>query len=318
MYLFTLIVRRVLTGVLVLFFASALTFLATQALPGDAAVAILGRDATPAALAALRHQLHLDESLLSQFGNWLQSLLHLDLGRSISNGLLVTGYVGERLGNTIVLLLGAILIGMPICFAIGVLSAYRRGSSLDHGTSSVTLIISSLPEFVTATVLILAFSTGWLHWLPPTSSIPPGESPLSYSSQLVLPVVTLILVVASYMIRMVRASVIDVLETDYVLYARLSGVREGTVVLRHVLPNVLATSMQVLALIAGYLLGGSVIVEYVFNYPGLGTALVDAGHQRDLPVLQAICLVIAAMYVFVNLLADIAGYITNPRIRRSA
>lgn len=304
--------RRLWTAFVVLFLVSLGVFLATQVLPGDAAQAILGRDATPERLEALRERLQLTGNPVIQYWNWLGSVVRLDFGLSLSNGAPVADLLAPRVLNSLILMACSALIGIPLSLLIGLLAAYWRDGVLDHAVTLVTLVVSALPEFVIATSLILLFATGVWNVLPATSTSTPV---LSYPAQLVLPALTLAIAIAPYIIRMTRATMIEVLDSDYVQHARLSGVSERAIVLRHGLINVVGAVAQVTALQLAYLAGGVVVVEFVFGFPGIGTALVDAVSNRDLPVIQAICLFIATFYIVVNLLADSLTALANPRVR---
>lgn len=306
------ILIRILTALLVLWLVSLLIFTATQVLPGDAAQAILGRDATPERLAALRRQLNLEQGLVQQYLGWLGGMLSLDPGNSLANGRPVVEMIGPRIFNSMVLVVLAACVAIPLSLLVGTVAAVRRDGVFDAGSSLATLVIAALPEFVLAMSLTLLLSTGLLNLLPATSVQTPI---LSAPSQLVLPVTTLALTISPYMIRMARASIIEVLNSDFIQHARLSGVSEQRVVLRYGIPNILAELVQVVALQLAYLAGGVVVVEYVFAFPGLGTALVDAVSSRDLPVIQAICLFIATFYIVVNLVADGVSALVNPRAR---
>jgi peptide/nickel transport system permease protein len=308
------IVRRLLLAVLVLFLVSILVFAATQAL-GNPARAILGRNATPASLAALSRELHLGQPFLTQYWDWLKGLLHGDLGTSLAAQQPVTKVISARLVNSAVLVLLAAVFSIPISVAIGAWAALRREKIFDTGSSLLLLVLAALPEFVVAVVLVILFSTTVFHWLPAISPIPPGSRPWDHGKALILPTVTLILVVAPYVARVMRASMIEVLESDYVEMARLKGLPERTVLIRHALPNALGPVFQVIAINLAYLAGGIVVVEYVFNYTGIGSALQDSVINHDVPLVQAIAMIIATVYVVLNLLADIATILVTPRLR---
>jgi peptide/nickel transport system permease protein len=310
------IVRRVLLGLLVLFLVSLLVFAATQAL-GDPARAILGRNATPASLAALRKQLNLDQSVVGQYLSWASGLLHGDLGNSLAAQQPVTQVLGARLLNSTVLVLLSAVISIPLSIAMGSWAALRREKVFDTVTSNGMLVLAALPEFVTAVLLVILFSTTVLHVLPAISPIPPGTKPWQFPDELVLPTLTLVIAVSPYVARIMRASMIEVLESDYVEMARLKGLSERTVLLRHALPNAIGPVFQVIAINLAYLAGGVVVVEYVFNYSGIGSALQDAVINHDLPVVQALAMLIAAVYVGLNLLADVATILVTPRLRTS-
>jgi peptide/nickel transport system permease protein len=310
------IVRRLLLGLLVLFLVSLLVFAATQAL-GDPARAILGRNATPASLAALRKQLNLNQSVVGQYLSWAGGLLHGDLGISLAAQQPVSQVLGARLLNSTVLVLLSAVISIPLSIALGSWAALRREKAFDTITSNGMLVLAALPEFVTAVLLVILFSTTVLHVLPAISPIPPGTKPWQFPDELVLPTLTLVIAVSPYVARIMRASMIEVLESDYVEMARLKGLSERTVLLRHALPNAIGPVFQVIAINLAYLAGGVVVVEYVFNYSGIGSALQDAVINHDLPVVQALAMLIAAVYVVLNLLADVATILVTPRLRTS-
>jgi peptide/nickel transport system permease protein len=311
------IVRRSLLGLLTLFLVSVVVFAATQALPGDAARAILGRTATPDSLAALREQLHLNEPVATQYWHWLSGLLHGDLGSSLAANEAVTTLLRNRLENSAVLVLLSALISTPLAILLGAVTARRRDSPLDHGASVVMLVLAALPEFVVGIALVVLLGTTVFTVLPAVSLIPPDSSPWSHLNDLVLPTLTLVLVVVPYTARIMRASMVEVLESDYVEMARLKGMPERKVVWRHAVPNAIAPTIQVTALNLAYLAGGIVVVEVVFGYAGIGSALVDAVHNRDVPVVQALAMLIAAVYIVLNVLADVASILVSPRLRTS-
>ncbi|HET6945717.1 MAG TPA: ABC transporter permease [Gaiellaceae bacterium] len=311
------ILRRTLLGLLTLFLVSVVVFAATQALPGDAARAILGRTATPDSLAALREQLHLNEPVLQQYAHWLSGLLHGDLGRSLAANEAVTQLLRNRFENSAVLVLLAALISTPLAVFLGAVTARRRDSRFDHGVSVVMLALAALPEFVVGIALVVLLGTTVFTVLPAVSLIPPDSSPWSHLNDLVLPTLTLVIAVSPYTARIMRASMVEVLESDYVEMARLKGMPESKVVWRHAVPNAIAPTIQVTALNLAYLAGGIVVVEVVFGYAGIGSALVDAVHNRDVPVVQALAMLIAAVYIVLNVLADVASILVSPRLRTS-
>ncbi len=308
------IIRRLMLGVLVLVLVSILVFAATQAL-GDPARAILGRDATPASLAALRAELNLDQSVLGQYFSWAGGLLQGDLGNSLAAQQPVTELLGSRLVNSSVLVLCAAVISIPLSIAIGSWAALRREKAFDTVSSSVMLVLAALPEFVVAVLLVMLFATTVLQVLPAISPVSPGQRPWQVPEVLVLPTATLVLAVAPYVARIMRASMVEVLESDYVEMARLKGLPERTVLIRHALPNAIGPVFQVIAINLAYLAGGVVVIEYVFNYSGIGSALQDAVVNQDLPVVQALAMLIAGVYVVLNLLADVATILVTPRLR---
>jgi peptide/nickel transport system permease protein len=311
------IVRRTLLGFLTLFLVSVIVFAATQVLPGDPARAILGRNATPESLATLRQQLNLDRSVVGQYADWLRGLVTGDLGQSLAAGEPVTTLIGKRVENSAVLMVLAALISVPLSILIGSVAARRRDRPFDHVTSIVLLAFAALPEFVVAIGLVVLFGTTVWQVLPAVSLIPPEDPAWSHPKELVLPVTALVLAVTPYIARIMRASMVDVLESEYVEMARLKGMPERQVLWRHALPNGVAPAIQVIALNLAYLAGGIVVIEFVFGYPGIGGAFVDAVANRDLPVVQALAILIAAVYVFLNLCADIATILVSPRLRTS-
>jgi peptide/nickel transport system permease protein len=309
------IVRRLLLGAFVLLLVSVVIFVATQALPGDTARAILGRTATPASLAALREQLHLNRPLVVQYLLWAGGLLHGDAGNSMAAQEPVTKLIADRIVNSGFLVLCSGLISIPLSILIGSYSALKRDKAFDVAASLTTLVFAALPEFVVGVTLVVLFATTVLHVLPAVSLIPPGGRPWEQPVAMILPTLTLVLAVTPYVARIMRASMIEVLESDYVEMARLKGLSEWIVIQRHALPNALGPTFQVIALNLAYLAGGVIVVEYVFNYAGIGGALRDAVSNRDLPVIQAVALLIAGLYVLLNLLADIATILVTPRLR---
>ena len=225
--------------------------------------------------------------------------------------------LGERLVYTLFLMFIAGLISVPIGIALGAISARKRDSAFDQTTSVATLGLAALPEFVVGITLAVIFSTTVFHILPSVIVTEPGSRPWEYPKELVLPVITLIIAVVPYTARIMRASTVEILESDFVEMARLKGLAERRVLWRHAVPNALAPTFQVTALNLAYLAGGIVVVEAVFNYPGIGLLLVESVRARDMPTVQAIALLIAALYVILNLLADVATILVSPRLRTS-
>lgn len=311
------IVRRLLLGIVTVFVASVIIFAATQALPGDAARSILGRGATPDSLENLREQLGLNKPVLQQYLDWIGGVLTGDLGTSLATSTPVTEVLGERIVYSAFLMLIAALISVPLGIVIGAVSARRRDGPFDHAMSMTTLGLAALPEFVVGISLAVLFSTTVFQWLPSVIVTSPGTRPWQYLEELILPTATLVIAVVPYTARIMRASMVEILESDYVEMARLKGLSERLVLWRHAVPNGLAPTFQVTALNLAYLAGGIVVVETVFNYPGIGLGLVEAVHARDMPVVQALALMIAGLYVVLNLLADLATILVSPRLRTS-
>jgi len=311
----SVVVVRCALGLGTLVAVSIVIFLATQALPGNAAYAVLGHGATPQRLRAIEDQLHLNRSLVSQYGSWIGGVLHGNFGKSLASGQSVGSLIGPRLENSAVLVLGAGIVGTLLAGGLGLIAAARRDRVFDHVASVVALTITALPEFVVAIALVIVFAVNLLHILPAVSAIPPGTSPLDDLSALWLPIATLSLVIAPYIFRMMRGAMIEALESDYVEMAELKGLSRRRVLLMHALPNSLPPVIQVIGLNLLYLAGGIVIVEYVFNYPGIGAALVDAVSNRDIPTIQFLVLILAAFYVFVNITTDVIALMASPRRR---
>jgi peptide/nickel transport system permease protein len=309
------LVRRVLLGLLTLLLVSIVVFAATQALPGNAARAILGRTATPARLAALTAQLHLNEPVVSQYLHWLGGVVHGDFGTSAATQQPVTQLLGDRLKNSAFLVLVSALLALPISIFLGVLMAVRRDHPTDHVLSTATLALAALPEFVIGIGLALLFATNVFHFLPAVSLIPPGEHAWNVPKTIVLPTATLVLAVTPYISRIMRGSMVEVMESEYVTMARLKGLPNRVVIWRHAVPNAIVPAIQVSALQLAYMAGGVVVVETVFSFPGIGAELVDAVGNRDVPVVQALTLIIAAVYVIVNLAADVITILVTPRLR---
>ncbi|MYW96383.1 ABC transporter permease [Amycolatopsis rubida] len=313
-----LILKRLLVSLVVLWLVTLLVFVATLLLPGDPARAILGQQATPERIAALQHQLHLDEPVWQRYLSWLGGLFTGDLGTSTSTQGPVTTLLADRVSASLVLLVLAAVIATPLGLAFGTWTAMRRGRAGDQVVSGVSLVIAALPEFVIGVALIVLFATTVFRVLPSVTLTPPGEAVWAQPSQLVLPVLTLVLVVTPYITRMMRATMGEVLDSGYVEMARLKGMRERTVLLRHALPHAVGPVAQVVAIQLAWLAGGVVVVEFLFRYPGIGQALIDAVGKRDVAVVQAVTLLIAAVYIVVNLLADVIGILADPQLRTEA
>ena len=310
-----LIWRRLALGLCTLFLVTVLVFLATEVLPGDAARAVLGRGATEKSLAALREQLHLNAPVPVRYGRWLIDLSTGSLGVSLVNGQRVSTLIAPWVVNSAVLVGLAGAIGIPLSIAAGTMAALKRGRRLDGIMSVVTLVVAGLPEFVVGIGLILVFATVVLRWLPPVSMVAPGASVLSQPKILVLPVVTLVLVIFPYVFRMTRVTMIDVLDSEFMEMAALKGLSRGRMVMVHALPNAVSPTIQVVALTFAYLAGGTVMVEYLFGYAGLGQGLMQAIEARDIPIIQAIVLLLATVCVLLNVGADVASILVTPRLR---
>jgi peptide/nickel transport system permease protein len=310
-----LIRRRLAIGVLTLFLVSVVVFVATEVLPGNAASALLGRNATPARMHALEITLHLNRGIFDQYWIWISGLVTGKLGQSLVNTLPVWGLVKPMLINSAVLVLAVGAVGALAGVGLGALAALRKDSWFDNVVSVVVLAVTSLPEFVVAIALVILLATVVWHVLPAVSMLAPGTYAWNQPELLVLPAATLVIVIVPYILRMMRAAMVEVLESDYVEMARLKGVPEWRVVLVHALPNAIAPAIQVIGLNFLYLAGGIVIVEDVFNYPGIGQGLETAVTDRDIPTIQFIVVVLAAFYVVMNILTDVIALLATPRRR---
>ena len=314
------LIRRVGAGLATLLVASLLIFLATNALPGDVAEAVLGRNATPALVTQLRSRLHLDRPLLSRYGTWLEGAVTGDFGDSaveLAQGAThapVTGLIKAPLRNSLILAVIATVLLIPLSLLAGTAAAVRASRPTDYVVSYVALILGALPEFVLGTFLILILFSE-LNLLPPVASVPPGTSPLAHPDSLVLPVLTLLGVSLSFSARQVRAGVIEALRQDYVKMARLAGLRERRVLWRYALRNALAPTIQTFAQSIQYLFGGIIVVETLFDYPGIGQLLVQAVSLRDVTEVQAITLILAAVYIAINVIADLIVVFLVPKLR---
>jgi peptide/nickel transport system permease protein len=308
------VLRRLAFVALTVLLSSMLVFAATHVLPGDVATMVLGREASEQAKENLRKELGLDKPLLEQYGAWLSDLVQGDWGTSISTGQDVRSVTLERLRNSAMLAFVAFLMYVPLGIFLGVVAAWRRNSAADHVLSAGSLAFIGLPEFVSAVVLIAIFSR-WLGWLPASSSIPPGTSFVDALPSLILPAMTVSLASLAYVLRMTRAGTVEVLQTDYVRTARLKGLPVLTVAFRHVLRNSLLPTITVIAAGIGWLIGGLIVTESVFGYPGLGRLVLFAVQRRDIPLIQATTMIIVVVFALANLVADIVYAFLNPRIR---
>jgi peptide/nickel transport system permease protein len=313
-----LILRRLALGVLTLFLISLVVFAAVLALPGDAATAILGREATPERVAALRDQLNLNDSVVTQYLDWIGGVVTGSFGESAATQQPVSELLSDRVANTGFLVFVAAVIAIPLSIGIGVWTAMRRDRSVDHVVSTSTLVLAALPEFVIGIGLILLFATSVFTWFPAVSLLAPDQRAWTEPSVVVLPAATLVLAVTPYISRIMRGSMIEVLESEYVTMARLKGLSERTVIWRHAVPNAIVPAIQVTALQLAWMAGGVVVVEFVFSYPGIGALFIDAVDNRDMPVVQTITLLAAAIYVVLNLLADLLTIAVTPRLRTEA
>ena len=311
-----LLVQRVALGVVTLGVVSVVIFAATQVLPGNAAIAILGHSATPPAVHALEQQLHLNRSVLVQYGSWISGILGGHPGTSLVNGMPVWSIVGPAAANSATLVGLSGVIGSVVGVTLGAVVALRKDSLLDHTSSVLALAVTALPEFVVAIAMIIMFATVVWDVLPAVSMVPPGAQAWAEPRELILPVATLVVVIVPYIFRMTRAATVEALASDYAEMARLKGLPTWRVLAVHALPNAIAPVVQVIGLSFLYLAGGIVVVEFVFAFPGIGSSLVSAVNNRDVPTIQMIVLVLAGFYVFVNIVTDVVALLATPRRRQ--
>jgi len=301
--------------IVALFIASVIIFAITSVLPGDVAQMILGQNVTPQALHALRQKLGLDKPVYVRYLEWIGSALHGNLGTSLSiPGVRISWLLVTRGENTLFLAFFAGLFLIPTSLGFGIVAGLKEGSWVDNLISSVGLIAISLPEFVSGLLLITLFSV-WLRVLPATSSIDLHHNLFSQFPKLVLPILTVSFVIFGYILRMARVSVIEVSRADYIRTAILKGLPRRRVIISHIVHNALLPSITVIAMNMGWMMGGLVVTETVFAFPGLGRLLLFALKQRDIPLLQATILTVGAIYLFLNLLADITYGFLNPQVR---
>lgn len=312
----TLIVvaRRVGTALLTVLLASFFVFFAVQALPGDVAQQLLGQDATPDAVAALRETLGLDQNVWVRYGQWLLGAAHGDFGVSLVSGLPVGPDLLIAFRNSMLIALPAMIVGVTLSLTLGVIAGVRRGRPSDHAISLISLVVMSVPEFMVATVLVLLFAIA-LPIFPAVVLRGQDATIAELLPSIWLPVIVLTLAMAAYIVRTARSSTIDVMASEFVTTAELKGLSTRQVVWRHAVPSALLPTLNVVALNVAWLLGGVVVVENVFNYPGMGKLMLESVFNRDLPTIQAIAVVSALVYVVCNLAADLIALALDPRLR---
>jgi peptide/nickel transport system permease protein len=316
------VVRRVAAGIVTLLVASFLIFASVQILPGDVASIVLGKNATPARVAAIREDLNLNDPLPQRYLTFISNVGTGHFGNSsaaLAQGqkLPVWDVIRTPLRNSLVLALVTMVLFVPLCLALGTISALRAGRAGDHAISVPALVASAMPEFLVGTLLIVVFFTQ-LNLFPPVAEVGTGETPFTHPDALVLPVLTLLSVSLALGIRLVRASMVDVLRADFVRMARLNGQPESRVVVRYALRNALGPGIQAIAQTMQYLLGGIIITESVFNYPGIGNKLVQAVSLRDFQEIGVIAMILAAVYILINVVADLAVMLAVPKLRTEA
>jgi peptide/nickel transport system permease protein len=305
---------RILLSLLTFLLVSIIIFAIIEVLPGDVASRILGRDATPEALAVLREKFQLNDPAITRYLRWLGGILQGDFGSALTSSRPISEIVAPRLFNTLMLSIYAFLIYIPLSLIPALIQASRRDQRIDHVISIINLIFLSIPDFLLGTLLLVAFSVA-IPLLPAVSMVDEGSSALQYLRAMTLPAVTLAIAMAIAAVRMLRDNLIEVLDSEYVRMAELKGLPPRAVLLRHALPNALVPTLNVTAINLGYLIGGVVIVEKVFSFPGFGRLLVDSLQYRDVPLIEATVLIAAAAYVGANLLADLGAILLNPRLR---
>jgi len=311
------LLRRLALLIVTLLITSLIVFALTQLLPGDVARLILGRDATPEAIAQFNERFGLDQPVLIQYFNWLVGFVTGEWGTSFSAGNpAVRPLVLDRLGNSLILTGFTLLISIPISIILGIIAALRENTWIDNAVSIVSLSVVGLPEFVTGIILINVFALQ-LGWFEATSLIGSDYTLIDWIRILMLPAITASFVLLGYVSRMTRAGMIDELKKSYVRTATLKGLPRSQIIFRHVLRNALLPTITVIAISVGWLIGGIVVIENVFNYPGLGSLLVTAVNQKNLPVLQASVMIVVFFFAVSNLIADLLYALLNPRIRLS-
>lgn len=310
----TLVAQRLGLGLLLLFAVSVLIFVGTEILPGDVAQSVLGQSATPEALANLREEMGLNEPALGRYFGWLGGVLTGDLGTSLTSGQGITEQISGRLGNTMFLAFWAAVVAVPLAILLGLVAVRYRNRWPDKLISAATLASISLPEFFVGYVLIY-FVAVKLRWFPSVSIINESMSFGAKLGAIALPVTVLTLVVLAHMMRMTRAAILNVMQSAYIETAELKGMSQFKVIFRHAFPNAISPIVNVVMLNLAYLVVGVVVVEVIFTYPGMGQYLVDHVSKRDVPVVQACGLIFAAVYIGLNLIADIVSIISNPRLR---
>ncbi|QUJ77009.1 ABC transporter permease [Sulfitobacter albidus] len=309
-----LIAQRVALGILLLLAVSVLIFAGTMMLPGDVAQQILGQSATPQALENLRAELGLNEPPVTRYFNWLGGILTGDLGTALTNGRDIAESISSRLGNTLFLAFWAALISVPLAIFLGLLAVRYKDRWPDKLISAVTLTTISIPEFMIGYILIY-FLAIQLGWFPSVALFNESMNLWQKLNAIAIPVIVLTFVVLAHMMRMTRAAILNVMQSAYIETAELKGLRMLTVIRKHAFPNAIAPIVNVVMINLAYLVVGVVVVEVVFAYPGMGQYLVDHVAKRDVPVVQACGLIFAAVYIGLNLIADIVSIVSNPRLR---
>jgi len=309
-----LIAQRVALGILLLLAVSVLIFAGTQILPGDVAQAILGQSATPEALANLRAELGLDQPAVVRYFQWLGGVLTGDFGTAMTSRQDIASAIGGRLWNTLFLAFWAAIVSVPLAIILGLLAVRYRNGPVDKAISGFALASTSLPEFFVGYLLVF-FLAVKLQWFPGISTVYEGMPFLERMKAIALPATALTLVVLAHMMRMTRAAILNVMQSAYIETAELKGLSQLDIIRRHAFPNAIAPIVNVVMLNLAFLVVGVVVIEVIFVYPGMGQYLVDHVTKRDVPVVQAVGLIFAAVYIGLNIVADIAAIVANPRLR---
>lgn len=314
--MYTFIVRRLLQTIPVLFLFSIVVFAALRLVPGDPALVILGLDATPEAVAEIRKDMGLDKPIFVQYGIWLGDVVQGDFGVSWRSKQSVESLILRSLPATLELTIGAMIVAIVVALPLGIISGMRPNSIFDVAATGFSLLGVAIPGFWLGLMLLLLISVKW-NWLPPSGHVPLLEDPVASIRHLILPAITLGVGLAAPLARFVRSGMLDALGTDYIRTARAKGLPERLVVIRHALRNGLLSVVTIIGLEFGALLGGAVITESVFNWPGIGTLLLNAIKQRDYAMVQGTVLFISSIFIVVNLIVDLSYGLLDPRIRRN-
>jgi peptide/nickel transport system permease protein len=312
--LLKLVAQRIALGILLLFAVSILIFAGTQILPGDVAASILGQSATPESLANLREELGLNQPAYIRYFQWLGGVLTGDLGTALSSRQDIASSLAGRLWNTLFLAFWAAIVSVPLAITFGLLAVRYRNGPIDKAISGFALASTSLPEFFIGYLLVYFFAVK-LQWFPGISTVYDGMPFLERMKAIALPATALTLVVLAHMMRMTRAAILNVMQSAYIETAELKGLRPIEIIRRHAFPNAIAPIINVVMINLAFLVVGVVVVEVIFVYPGMGQYLVDHVAKRDVPVVQAVGLIFAAVYIGLNIVADVAAIIANPRLR---
>jgi peptide/nickel transport system permease protein len=315
--MFLLVARRLVLALVTLFIISLIVFLGVEALPGDTATAYLGQFATPESLASFREEFGLNDPIHERYFDWFSGVFKGDLGMSLVKRKPVAELIGNRFRNTVVLAVAAAIVGVPLAILLGVLAGLMRDKWPDVLVSTASIISMTLPGFVTATVLIYIFAIR-LEWFPAITLISTNASIGKLLPNIVLPIITLTLIMVAHILRLVRTNMIDVMLSAYVQMARLKGVPARQIVFRHALPNAMLPTINIVALTLAWLLGGVAIIETVFNYPGIGKLMIGAITDRDFALVQGIAIILSAVYISLNLIADMLALVFNPKLRTAS